>query len=98
MKAKDTIMSDKEITRIRVITTQDEYLCEKQAEITWHARDVEVRDSFKAGQQEGRKEVIDWINTNNIKLMEPARMGGYQNVRKEKWQAKLKEWSIKAEM
>lgn len=30
-------------------------MSEAQAEITWHARDNEVKDSFKAGHQEGKK-------------------------------------------
>ena len=78
-------------------------LLTKQAEMTWdiafkagyHQREIDPldkEDRCEKCYEQGIKEVVGWMKENNIKLFEPAKMGGNQLVREVRWQAKLKEW------
>ncbi len=43
-------------------------------------------------RQQGRKEVVDWIDTNAVHFLEPTKL--CFGITKSKWQAKLKQWGI----
>ena len=47
--------------------------------------------SFKAGQTEGRREVVEWVEAN---LQYPTRGEGLVLKRNMDWQSKLKEWEL----
>lgn len=62
-----------------------------QAEITWKAREPELAEAHKVG----RKEVMDWIQQNQILEEETLpQITGVHVISDVKWQAKLKEWEI----
>ena len=64
----------------------------------YHQREIDPldkEDRCEKCYEQGIKEVVGWMKENNIKLFEPAKMGGNQLVREERWQAKLKEWGLK---
>jgi len=76
-EAKDTIMDDTELLKCAVryeegvgLIHTPKAVATKQAEI-----------SFKTGKQEGRREVVEWINNN-------------YPIGTLKWQTQLKDWGI----
>jgi len=81
MRAKDTVMSDKEIKQITGGTHRDFpeglRICQAQAEI-----------SFKAGI----KEVVEWVNSNAQQDAEECH--GSLTLDPNEWQWQLKEWGI----
>ena len=83
MEAKDTVMSDEQITpylsltdRVGSVVVQQDDAFLAQAEI-----------SFKAGI----REVVEWIQ--KFEKQNPAHYSHIQ-VEKYEWQAKLKEWGL----
>ena len=101
MEKKDTILNP-----LDYLGTGLQKLLSKQSEITWeaafkagyHQREIDPldkEDRCEKCYEQGIKEVVGWMKENNIKLFEPAKMGGNQLVREVRWQAKLKEWGLK---
>jgi len=64
---------------------------EHQAEITYHSRDSEVAEARKAGI----KEVVKSLSLKPIQLGHDIFL--MAEIKKETWQAQLKEWGIKEE-
>lgn len=62
---------------------------EAQAELTWKARDSEVAEARKAGI----KEVVKSLSLKPIQLGHDIFL--MAEIKKETWQAQLKEWGIK---
>ena len=64
------------------------YIAQDQAEITWKARDDEVKIAMEQGKAEGLKEVVEWVTENTYK---PMHYPGHLGFSAERWQAFLKE-------
>ncbi len=87
---QDTVMSDEELATAvwGEWNSQHWRVAHAQAEITWSAREPEIEEARKAGQQEGRREVVEWVDSHKL-------FAGNISIPKNVWQAKLKEWGIK---
>ena len=94
MKSEDTILKSEEMLRIPAGFVNIKGTLKKQAEISFKAGQEDVLLESKMGTltvsslvNRGRKEVVDWIEKNNI-------LNGVVVQNYGKWQAKLKEWGL----
>ena len=87
-----------------IITDVEQDLVNEQAELSFKAgyeqvwKDGVIQEVFNEGKKVGRKEAVDWVYKNaglGAKTIEELNKG-YQfiPIRRDKWQAKLKEWGI----
>ncbi len=90
MEAKDTVMTKDQMEEVKYLEIRDnpEYhdlrLLEKRDVEDKVIATKQAEISFKAGQEAGRKEVVEWIESHGGSL------DGYRS----EWQAKLKEWGL----
>jgi len=111
MEAKDTVMNDNQIHdawcsfdgenitdqkhSIMVVRDGHRAIAKKQAEISWHARDSEIKEAFKAGMKEVvecLKEHREGVYPKSVKgITVYMQLFGFEQ---DEWHNRLKEWKI----
>ena len=83
LEAKNTVITEERIKELLQYVTKGEVLASAWQPLLYNLLIVQAEISFPVGKQEGRKEVVKWVDENWLDS---------SNLRQ--WRAKLKEWEI----
>lgn len=105
---EETVLSDEQIAEViqpllafkAVVSECDRLIAKEQAEISWKAREPEIGEAHKAGENKGyskgRREVVEFLNKHRRDEGGLELMVSWQGIvlHNDEWQAFLKEGGI----
>ena len=100
MKAKDTVMKKKKISKVISESEEDNDEFWMPADATKLVAQAQAEISFPLGKQEGRREVVEYLDKHKGAMVRLVSNGGETikttfEINSSEWQAQLKEWGLK---